>query len=73
MKFGMGSNMERTQKGQSTNDIRTSTHNYKQTSPIFNCVTPESVSLAFIGVNLGVTSHLTKSGVERSYDGTVSM
>ncbi len=28
------------------NDIHPSTHIYKQISPTFNCVTPESVSLA---------------------------
>ncbi len=45
MKFGTGSNNELTQKYEKVkvqNDIRTS----KQTSPIFNCVTPVSVSLA---------------------------
>ncbi len=45
MKFGTGSNNELTQKYEKVkvqNDIRTS----KQTSPIFDCVTPVSVSLA---------------------------
>ncbi len=45
MKFGTGSNNELTQKYEKVkvqNDIRTS----KQTSPIFNCVTSVSVSLA---------------------------
>ncbi len=49
MKFGTGSNTERTQKYARVkvqNDIRTPTHIYKQTCPIFNCVTPDSVSLA---------------------------
>ncbi len=50
MKFGTGSKAELTQKYvrvKVQNDIRTSTHYInKQTSPIFNCVTPESVSLA---------------------------
>ena len=49
MKFGTGSNTERTQKYvrvKVQNDMRTSTHINKQISPIFNCVTPESVSLA---------------------------
>ncbi len=49
MKFGTGSNAERTQKYARVkvqNDIRTSIHTDKQTSPIFNCVTPVSVSLA---------------------------
>ncbi len=49
MKFGTGSNTERTQKYARVkvqNDIRTSKHINKQTFPIFNCVTPISVSLA---------------------------
>ncbi len=66
MKFGMGSNTERTQKYARVKVqmayIRPHI-DYKQKSPIFNCVTPESVSLAFIGVNLGVTSHLTMARV----------
>ncbi len=48
MKFGTGSNNELTQKYEKVkvqNDIRTSKHINKQTSPIFNCVTPVSVSL----------------------------
>ncbi len=49
MKFGTGSNTERTQKYARVkvqNDIRTSKHIYinKQTSPIFNCVTPECIA-----------------------------
>ncbi len=49
MKLGTGSNTERTQKYARVkvqNDIRTSKYINKQISPIFNCVTPESVSLA---------------------------
>ncbi len=50
MKFRTGSNTERTQKYvrvKVQNDIRMSTHIHKQLiSPIFNCVTPVSVSLA---------------------------
>ncbi len=49
MKFGTGSNAERTQKYarvEVQNDIRTSIHTDKQTSPIFNCVTPVIVSIA---------------------------
>ncbi len=49
MKFGTGSNAERTQKYgwvKVQNDIRTSIYTNTQTSPIFNCVTPVSVSLA---------------------------
>ncbi len=49
MKFGTGSDNELTQKYEKVkiqNDICTSKHIYKQTSPIFNCVTPVSVSLA---------------------------
>ncbi len=45
MKFGTGSNNELTQKYEKVklqNDILTSKHIYKQTSPIFNCVTPVS-------------------------------
>ncbi len=42
MMFGMGSNAELTRKYERVkvqNDIRTSKHINKQTSPIFNCVT----------------------------------
>ncbi len=49
MKFGTGSNNELTQKYEKVkvqNDIRTSKYINKQTSLIFNCVTPVSVSLA---------------------------
>ncbi len=49
MTLGPGSNAELTRKYERVkvqNDIRTSKHINKQTSPIFNCVTPESVSLA---------------------------
>ncbi len=54
MKFGTGSNNEITQKYEKVkvqNDIRTS----KQTSPIFNCVTPVSVSLATLARQLYTT------------------
>ncbi len=43
MKFGTGSNAERTQKYAGVkvqNDIRTSIHTDKQTSPIFNLCYP---------------------------------
>ncbi len=55
MKFGTGLNVERTQKYARVkvqNDIRTSIHTDKQTSPIFNCVTPVSVSLATLARQL---------------------
>ncbi len=57
MKFGTGSNTERTQKYARVkvqNDIRTSTHIYinKLISLIFNCVTPVSVSLATLARQL---------------------
>ncbi len=54
MKFGTGSKTELTQKYARVkvqNDIHMSTHIYKQISPIFNCVTPESVSLAPLANN----------------------
>ncbi len=50
MKFGTGSNAKRTQKyGGSKYKmtyVRPNIYINKQTSPIFNCVTPVSVSLA---------------------------
>ncbi len=50
MKFGTGSTTELTQKrkGQSTKMpyVRPYIYTNKQTSPIFDCVTPVSVSLA---------------------------
>ena len=49
MMFETGSNAELTRKNKRVkvqNDIRTSNYINKQTSPIFNCVTPVSVSLA---------------------------
>ncbi len=58
MKFGIGSNTELTQKYMRVkvqNDICTSTHKLyinKQPSPIFNCVTPESVSFASLARQL---------------------
>ncbi len=57
MKFGTGSNTERTQKYARVkvqNGIRTSKHIYinKQISPVFNCVTPESVSLGSLARQL---------------------
>ncbi len=52
MKFGTGSNAERTQKyGGSKYKmtyIRPNIYINKQTSPIFDCVTPVSVSLAML-------------------------
>ncbi len=57
MKFGTGSNAERTQKyGGSKYKmtyIRPNISINKQTSPIFNCVTPVSVSLATLARQLG--------------------
>ncbi len=47
--FGTGSNAELTRKYERVkvqNDIRTSKYINKQTAPVFNCVTPESVWLA---------------------------
>ncbi len=81
MKFGMGSNTERTQKYARVKVqmtyVRPHIITNKQTSPIFNCVTPESVSLARQLVYRSKSwSHKPldygKSDVERSY-GTVSM
>ncbi len=50
MKYGTGSNAERTQKyGGSKYKmtyVRPNIYTNKQTYPIFNCVTPVSVSLA---------------------------
>ncbi len=57
MKLGTGSNMERTQKYARVkvqNDIRTPKYINKQISPIFNCVTPESVSLAPLARQLSI-------------------
>ncbi len=58
MKFGTGSNAERTQKyGGSKYKmtyIRPNIYINKQTSPIFNCVTPVSVSLAKLARQLHV-------------------
>ncbi len=55
MKFGTGSNAERTQKyGGSKYKmtyIRPNIYINKQTSPIFNCVTPVTVSLATLANN----------------------
>ncbi len=45
MKFGTGSNNEITQKYEKVK-VQNDIHMSKQTSPIFNCVTPVSVSLA---------------------------
>ncbi len=64
MKFGTGSNNELTQKYEKVkvqNGIRTS----KQTSLIFNCVTPVSVSLATLARQLESNSNFciaTSSG-----------
>ncbi len=57
MKLGTGSNTERTQKYARVkvqNNICTSKYINKQISPIFNCVTPESVSLAPLACQLKV-------------------
>ncbi len=43
------------------NDIRTSIYTDKQTSPIFNCVTPVSVSLATLA------RQLTSGTIEKSH------
>ncbi len=55
MMFGTGSNAESTRNYERVkvqNDIRTSKHINKQTFPVFNCVTPESVSLAPLTNNI---------------------
>ncbi len=55
MMFGTGSNAELTRKYDRVkvqNNIHTSKHINKQTSPVFNCVTPESVSLALLANNI---------------------
>ncbi len=54
MKFGTGSNAERTQKYGGSKYKMTCVRPYinKQTSPIFNCVTPVSVSLATLARQL---------------------
>ncbi len=56
MKFGTGSTTELTQKreGQSTKMpyVRPNIYINKQTSPIFNCVTPVSVSRATLAGQL---------------------
>ncbi len=55
MKFGTGSNNVLTQKYEKVkvqNDKRTSKCINKQISPIFNCVTPVSVSLALLARQL---------------------
>ncbi len=67
MKFGTGSNAERTLKYARVkvqNDICTSIHTDKQTSPIFNCVTAVSVSLATLACQLhtGAQSIALKNG-----------
>ncbi len=71
MKFGTGSNAERTQKyGGSKYKmtyIRPNIYINKQTSPIFNCVTPVSVSLATLARQLvmcfSTTIHSSTSDV----------
>ncbi len=54
MKFGTGSNAERTQKYGGSKYKMTYIHPNinKQTSPIFDCVTPVSVSLATLARQL---------------------
>ncbi len=55
MMFGTGSNAESTRNYERVkvqNDILTSKHINKQTFPVFNCVTPESVSLAPLTNNI---------------------
>ncbi len=55
MMFGTGSNAELTRNYERVkvqNDIRTSKHINKQTFPVFNCDTPESVSLAPLTNNI---------------------
>ncbi len=55
MMFGTGSNAESTRNYERVkvqNDIRTSKHINKQTFPVFNCVTHESVSLAPLTNNI---------------------
>ncbi len=57
MKFGTGSNAERTQKYGGSKYKMTYVrpniiYTNKQTSPIFNCVTPVSVSLATLARQL---------------------
>ncbi len=65
MKFGTGSTTELTQKreGQSTKMpyVRPNIYINKQTSPIFNCVTPVSVSLATLAHQLLHNSLLAKA------------
>ncbi len=54
MMFGTGLNSELTRNYERVkvqNDIRTSKH-IKQTFPVFNCDTPESVSLALLTNNI---------------------
>ncbi len=55
MMFGTGSNAESTRNYERVkvqNDILTSKHINKQTFPVFNCVTPESVSLTPLTNNI---------------------
>ncbi len=62
MKFGTGSNKERTQKYvrvKVQNGMRTSTHIYKQTHIPDYCVTPVSVSLATLARQLMFQSYNT--------------
>ncbi len=66
MKFKTGSNNKLTQKYEKVkvqNDIRTS----KQTSPIFNCVTPVSVSLAMLARQLNKNIQLTSDVLEHKW------
>ncbi len=63
MKFGMGSNAERTQKyGGSKYKMTYIRPNInKQTSPIFNCVTPVSVSLATLACRIYIANSLVNA------------
>ncbi len=64
MKFGTGSTTKLTQKreGQSTKMpyVRPNIYINKQTSPIFNCVTPVSVSLTTLARQLVIQMQLTE-------------
>ncbi len=71
MKFGTGSNAERTQKyGGSKYKmtyIRPNIYINKQTSPIFDCVTPVSVSLATLARQLMKTVTIQSSLIKSLY------
>ncbi len=71
MKFGTGSTTELTQKrvGQSTKMpyVRPNIYINKQTSPIFNCVTPVSVSLATLARQLNTYSSIISYYYQKFY------